>query len=223
MVPPLKWVFLGAAAGRSVWGHRPGAPGSPGSASPSRLAPIHPTTARPHTPRCPQSSHRPSRACRHCCAPADKHGRGCLPGRSCRTGRKSGSRATPSLSHEVPAEVSAVLSELVGSCQSPLPHLFRHCPRTEAPSLHRHYPASTVLRTSRHPNRPGLALVGCRLARTSRLRLGLPVLRRSPMCMHAVAITPAQPLVARIARFPSGGLPRISGGSASALPFSRPA
>jgi hypothetical protein len=124
----------------------------------------------------------------------------------------------------VSAEVSVPLSELVGSRQSPRPHLFQHCPRTEAPSLRRHYPASTVLRASRHPSRPGLALAGCRLAHTLRLRLGFPVLRRSPLCMHAVATTPAEPLGARLARFPSGGgLPQNSGGSASALPFSRPA
>jgi hypothetical protein len=116
------------------------------------------------------------------------------PVRTCRTGRRSGTRATPSLSHEVPAEASAVLSELVGSHQSPLPYLFHHYPRTEAPSLHRHYPASTVLRASRRPNRPGLALAGCRFACTSRLRLGFPVLRRSPLYMHAVATTPAEPL-----------------------------
>jgi len=133
-------------------------------------------------------------------------------------------RTIPSLSHEVPAEVSWPSSELIGSHQSPRPHFFQHCPRTEAPSLHRHYPASAVLRASRHPKRPGLALAGCRLAHTPRLRLGLPVLRRSPLYMHAVAITPAEPLGAFIARFPSGGgLPRIADGSASALPFSRPA
>ena len=71
---------------------------------------------------------------------------------------------------------------------------------------------------------PGPALAGCRLAHTPHRRLGFPVLRRSPLYMHAVATTPAEPLGARIARFPSNsGLPRNSGGSASALPFSRPA
>ncbi|MGC1951865.1 MAG: hypothetical protein WA970_04675, partial [Gammaproteobacteria bacterium] len=70
----------------------------------------------------------------------------------------------------------------------------------------------------------GLALAGCRLARTPRLRLGLPVLRRSPVCTYAVAVTPVEPLGARIARFPNDrGLPRTSGGSASTSPFARPA
>ncbi len=53
------------------------------------------------------------------------------------------------------------------------------CSRTEVPSLHRHYPASLVLRTSPPPCRPNLALAGCRLARATP-PAGLPVLRPSP-------------------------------------------
>ena len=46
----------------------------------------------------------------------------------------------------------------------------------------------------------------------------------SPSCVHATVHTPAEPTGARIARFPAAGsLPRFLGGSASALPFSRPA
>jgi len=42
--------------------------------------------------------------------------------------------------------------------------------------------------------------------------------------MRAAATTPAEPAGAHVARFPAdGSLPRISGGSASALPVSRPA
>ena len=45
-----------------------------------------------------------------------------------------------------------------------------------------------------------------------------------PSCTHAVANTPAETTGACVARFPvAGSLPRISGGSASALVFSRPA
>ncbi len=97
-------------------------------------------------------------------------------------------------------------------------------PSNWAPFLRRHYPASSVPRASRHPKQPGLALAGCQLVRTAHHRLGLPVLRRSPLYMHAVATTPVEPLGARFARFlSSGGLPRNSGVSASTLPFSRPA
>ena len=46
----------------------------------------------------------------------------------------------------------------------------------------------------------------------------------SPSCVHATVNTPAEPTGARVARFPAAGsLPRFLGGSASALPFSRPA
>lgn len=54
--------------------------------------------------------------------------------------------------------------------------------------------------------------------------MGLPVLCRSPLYTHTIANTPAEPLGARVAHFPSDGdLPRITGGSTFALPFSRPA
>ena len=75
----------------------------------------------------------------------------------------------------------------------------------------------------RHPVRPDLALTGRRLARAAP-PAGLPVLRSSPSSMRAAAITPAEPVGARVAHFPTAGsLPRYSGGSASALPVSRPA
>ena len=44
---------------------------------------------------------------------------------------------------------------------------FAHRSSPEAPSLCRHYPASTVLRASPPPCRPNLALTGCRLARAT--------------------------------------------------------
>ena len=77
----------------------------------------------------------------------------------------------------------------------------------------------------RHPNRPDSDPHGSTVVRSRHShRLGLPVLHRSSMCMHAVATTPAELSGAHVARLPdSGGLPRISAGSASALPFSRPA
>ena len=97
------------------------------------------------------------------------------------------------------------------------------CSRTEVPSLHRHYPASLVLRTSPPPCRPNLTLAGCRLARATP-PAGLPVLRPIPSSIHATANTPAEPVGARVARFPTAGsLPRFNGGSASALCVSRPA
>lgn len=53
---------------------------------------------------------------------------------------------------------------------------------------------------------------------------GLPVLLPFPSSMRATATTPAEPVGARVARFPTGGsLPRQKGGSASALLVSGPA
>ena len=76
--------------------------------------------------------------------------------------------------------------------------------------------ASLVLRTSPPPCRPNLTLAGCRLAHATP-PAGLPVLRPSPPSTRAAATTPAEPVGARVARFPTAGsLPRIPGGSASA-------
>ena len=48
--------------------------------------------------------------------------------------------------------------------------------------------------------------------------------RCTPSCMRAAANTPAEPASALVAHFPAdGSLPRFTGGSASALPVSRPA
>ena len=75
----------------------------------------------------------------------------------------------------------------------------------------------------RHPDRPDLTLAGCPLARATP-PAGLPVLRPIPSSTRAAAITPAEPVGARVARFPTAGsLPRIPGGSASASLVSRPA
>jgi hypothetical protein len=52
---------------------------------------------------------------------------------------------------------------------------------SEVPSLHRHYPASAVLRTSPPPRSPGLSLAGIRLV-TAGHTLGLPVLRTLSLC-----------------------------------------
>ena len=76
--------------------------------------------------------------------------------------------------------------------------------------------ARHALRTSPPPCRPNLTLAGCRLAHATP-PAGLPVLRPSPPSTRAAATTPAEPVGARVARFPTAGsLPRIPGGSASA-------
>ena len=68
------------------------------------------------------------------------------------------------------------------------------------------------------PDPRGLSVGACHAT------AGLPVLRPIPSSIHATANTPAEPVGARVARFPTAGsLPRFNGGSASALCVSRPA
>ena len=112
---------------------------------------------------------------------------------------------------------------VIGVSHSREPAAFRH------PFHLKLLPSASVTRPPRyyellrHPGRPGLALTGCRLARATP-PAGLPVLRSSPSSTRGAAITPAEPVGARVARFPTAGsLPRYPGGSASALAVSRPA
>ena len=99
---------------------------------------------------------------------------------------------------------------------------FGHRSSPEAPSLHRHYPASPVLRASPPPCRPSLPLTG------SRFGACLTTHRAS----HIAAFFPFH---ACQRHYPGGsrevpaslasvfGLPHFSGGSAPASPVSRPA
>ncbi len=76
------------------------------------------------------------------------------------------------------------------------PHVLRCFLRpslTEAPSLRRSYPASSVVRTSPPPIRPGLALASCPLIPTA-ITAGASRVAPSPLCLHAVATTPAGPM-----------------------------
>ena len=105
--------------------------------------------------------------------------------------------------------------------------------KSKAPSLHRHYPASTVLRASPPPHtaRP----VSRELPVDNELPpspLGFPVLRCVSVYRHAVVNTPVArwALIARGTaysnRFPvpsGGGLPYHRARSATTLDFSRPA
>ena len=71
-----------------------------------------------------------------------------------------------------------------GACRlAPVPLVpasFPRLSRTKAPSLRRHYPASSVLRASPPPCRPKLALAGFRLAR-ARHRQGFPCCSYAPL------------------------------------------
>ena len=131
---------------------------------------------------------------------------------------------TPSLLHVMPPD-SYVQPLKRGSRQSHSRKLspFRHPSTPEAPFLDGRYPASSVLRASPPPCRPGLPLAGFRLPR-ARHRHGSRVATLS--IFHACRRHyPGgnRPVLSSLSSRPAGGLPLITGGSASASSVSRPA
>ena len=95
--------------------------------------------------------------------------------------------------------------------------LFQKRARSQAPFLHRHYPASTVVQACPSPHTAEPAPHGVLVENHDFSPLGLPVFRTISSSRHADAITPAEPLSA-VAISPIGiGLPLNSEGSASAI------
>jgi hypothetical protein len=106
--------------------------------------------------------------------------------------------------------------ELIGKANLRTVGLFQQRARSQAPFLHRHYPASTVVRTCPPPHTAEPAPHGVLVESHDFSPPGLPVFRTISSSRHADAITPTEPLGA-VAVSPSGiGLPLNSGGSASA-------
>ena len=153
--------------------------------SPTRSATLRPSgvpdrsaTARPASARLPGLRRGP---------PAPLPTRPLCRPRPCPRSPLRGDRALASPPHATPSEVSEPLSGLIGSRQYPRslsPFLRRS--RIKAPSLRRHYPASSLLRAYPPPCRPKLALAGFRLAR-ARHRQGFPCCIHSPAracCRH---------------------------------------
>jgi hypothetical protein len=94
---------------------------------------------------------------------------------------------------------------------------------TEAPSLRRSYPASSVLRTSPPPTRPGLSLASCQLIPTA-ITAGASRVASGLLCVHAIAITPTDSMeLVRSSVSIDSGLPCEKVRSAPAIVFSRPA
>ena len=137
---------------------------------------------------------------------------------------------TPSLSDDPftfacdASGVSGPFTGVSGFRHSRDPSPFGHRSSPEAPSLHRHYPASPVLRASPPPCRPSLPLTGSRFGacltthRASHVAASFPFhacQRHYPGGSKGVPASLASPSVF--------GLPHFSGGSAPALPVSRPA
>ena len=88
--------------------------------------------------------------------------------------------------------VSGPFTGVSGFRHSRDPSPFGHRSSPEAPSLHRHYPASPVLRASPPPCRPSLPLTGSRFGACPP-PTGLPMLLPSSPSMRASVTTPAGP------------------------------
>jgi hypothetical protein len=64
---------------------------------------------------------------------------------------------------------------------------------TEVPSLPRHYPALSVVRTSPPPHTARPSLASCQLITTA-ITAGASRVASGLLCLHAIAITPAGPI-----------------------------
>ena len=106
--------------------------------------------------------------------------------------------------------------ELIGKANLRTVGLFQKRARSQAPFLHRHYPASTVVRACPPPHTAEPAPHGVLVESHDLSPRGFPVFRSISSSRHADAITPTEPLGA-VAVSPNGiGLPLNSAGSASA-------
>ena len=87
------------------------------------------------------------------------------------------------------------------------------------PSLHRHYPVSSVLRPLRHPTAPVPSLAGVRLLVPEHV-MGFPCCVRFP-CVHAAATTPVQQAGSNVAQThpPISAFPALLDGSACTSTF----
>ena len=100
----------------------------------------------------------------------------------------------------VPESPHLLLEEVIGLRHSPDRCPLRKHIRSQAPFLRRRYPASQVLRACPPPHSARTVPHGVPVG-VSPPPLGLPVLRRISLYIHAVASTPAGPLDARVAGF----------------------
>jgi hypothetical protein len=102
------------------------------------------------------------------------------------------------------------------------PHVLRCFLRpclTEAPSLRRSHPASSVLRTSPPPHTARLSLTSCELIPTA-ITAGAFRVASGLLCLHAIAITPAGPMeLVRSSISIVSGLPCVTVRSAPATLF----
>ncbi len=120
-----------------------------------------------------------------------------------------------SLTSKVLSVTAESLMELIGKANLRTLGLFQERAKSKAPFLHRHYPASSVLRTCPPPQTAQSAPHGVLVESHDLSPLGLPVLPVDSSFTHAIAITPAGPVEIRrslarpAAAFPIGQAGRL--------------
>jgi len=181
----------------------------------SALAPVRPTIARLRTLRCPRTSGRPLLLLHHWRGSIHRRRSECPFGTPCRTEHRSESWALPSLLRATPSATSVHLRGLPDCLRC----FLRFLP-TKAPSLHRSYPVSSVLRVSPSPHTARPSSRELPVDPDCDLRWGFPCCLWSPM-----SPLPRQVRWNRFAQYCSivFGLPQMSVRSAPALSVSWPA
>src|SRR5438445_7775121 len=183
--------LLTASALRPAWVSTLAVPAAVDTFYFSALASVRPTTSSHRTLRCPQTFGRLRLLLRDSLCNSHRRRPSRLLGTPCRTEHRSETWAIPSLYRATPSATSEHLVELLGS--SPIPRSFvascvsfqlRLLPSTGVTRLHRYY------EPLRHPIRPGLSLASCQLIQTA-ITAGTSRVAHSPLCLHAVANTPA--------------------------------
>src|SRR5712675_2006084 len=145
-----------------------------------------------HTPRCHRTSGRLPQPRRHWLCIWHRRSSEHPRGTPCRTEDRTDTRVLPSLSHVMQSAASGHLVEFQGCPISP-PSPLSTSTRTRAPSLHRHYPASPVLRAHPTPHRARSDLHRSPVGLSPTARWGLPCCSGS-RCVRAVVTTPVEPL-----------------------------
>jgi hypothetical protein len=135
-------------------------------------------------------------------------------GTPCRTARGNAGWAIPSLCRATPSATSEHYLGLLGS--SPIPPSFvtscvsfqlRPLPSPGITRLHRY------CGPLRHPRRPGLALASCQLTAPRAITAGVSRVASGPLCLHAVANTPAGPMGLFARSLPlTSGFPELTAG-----------
>ena len=129
----------------------PRAPPSVRRSRPSTPAPVPQANAPRRMLRYPRLSPRPPRPCRRCGEPASRRPLGNPLAIPCQSARGISARVLPSLSHVTRSGVSEPFLTLLDLHQWSRLASFPYRSRPRAPSLRRHYPASSVIQAPPPP------------------------------------------------------------------------